>query len=150
MTESKRFSALISYVKAGCAMMVLMSVVGIALVKVAPFLTLEQLIFQDWYGKPTLPPEAVKPFELGYLLFAWLSVLSGATLYMTVQHGLRLGERWAYHCYLLLGLLWPVGAVAVALYTTAYWYLLSASIMTVLFLPPVFLLRPFIKPAHAQ
>ena len=64
------------------------------------------------------------------------------------RHGpLQLRERWAYHCYLILGLAWPVGAIGVALYTTAYWYLLSASIMTALFTPPVFLLRPFIKPA---
>jgi hypothetical protein len=146
MEPSKLFGALIAYVKAGCATMVLASVLGIALVKVAPFLTLEQLIFMDWYGKPTLPPEAVKPFELGYLLFAWLSILSGITLWYTVQYGLRLRERWAYHCYVILGVFWPIGAIGVALYTTAYWYLLSASIMTLLFLPPVFLLRPFIKP----
>jgi hypothetical protein len=141
------FRALILYLKAGCATLVLMSVAGIALLRVAPFLTLEQLIFIDWYGQPSLPPEAVKPFELCYLLFAWLSVLSGITLYYTVQHGLRLGERWAYHCYFAIGVFWPLGAVGIALYTTAYWYLLSASIMTLMFLPPVFLLRPFIKPS---
>ena len=147
MDQSKTFPTLILYVKAGCAMMALMSVVGIALLKVAPFLTLEQLIFQDWYGRPTLPPDAVKPFELAYLLFAWLSVLSAITLYFTVRHGLQLRERWGYHCYVVLGVFWPVGAVAIALYTTAYWYMLSASIMTIMFLPPVFLLRKHMKPA---
>lgn len=141
------FTGLMRYLRAGCAMMVVMSVVGMALVNVAPFFTLEQLMFQDWYGKPTLPPEAVKPFQLGFLLFCWLSVVSGAMLYYVVRYGLERRERWSYHCYLLLGVAWPIGAIGVALYTTAYWYLLSASIMTVLFLPPVFLLRPYIKPA---
>jgi len=147
MDETKVFDGVITYVKAGCWMMVGASVLGIALVKVAPFLTLEQLIFQDWYGRPTLPPEAVKPFELGYLLFAWLSVLTGITMFYTVRHGLQQRERWGYHCYVLLGVFWPVGAVGVALYTTAYWYLLSATMMAALFLPPVFILPKYLKPA---
>ena len=146
MDESKLFSRLIAYVKGGCVMMGVASLIGIALVKVAPFLTLEQLIFRDWYGTTTLPREAARPFEFAYLLFAWLSVLSAVTLYYTVRHGLQQRERWGYHCYVVLGVFWPVGAVAIALYTTAYWYLLSASIMTFAFMPPVFLLRRFIKP----
>jgi len=51
--------------------------------------------------------------------------------------------------YVVLGVCWPIGAIAIALYTTAYWYLLSASLMTLMFLPPVFLLRRYMKPAEA-
>lgn len=145
--HSRLFRVLIAYAKGACLFMAVMSLAGMLLVKVAPFLTLEQLIFRDWYGTPKLPAEAVRPFELGYLLFGWLSVLSAIVLYFTVRHGLQLRERWGYHCYLTLGVGWPIGAAGIALYTTAYWYLLSAAIMTISFLPPVFLLRKFIKPA---
>jgi hypothetical protein len=147
MENSKLFTWQVKYLKAACWMLVAMSVAGVALVDVAPFLTLDQLIFLDWYGQPTLPPEAVKPFRLAMLLFSYLSVLSGILLYYVVRYGIERRERWAYHAYLWLGVAWPLGAIAIAIVSTAYWYLLSASIMTVLFLPPVFLLRPFMKPA---
>jgi len=144
-SDDRRFAALIAYVKGACIVMAGMSALGIVLLKVAPLLTLEQLIFQGWYGKTTLPPEAVKPFEFCYLLFAWLSVLAAATLYSTVRHGLAKRERWAYRSYVVMGVFWPLGAIAIGLYASAYWYLLSAGMMAVAFLPPVFLLRPHIE-----
>ncbi len=129
--------------------MLLTGVAGMALLNVAPFLTLEQMIFMDWYGKPTLPPEAVKPFQLAFLLFCWLSVLSAVNLWFVVVYGIQKREAWGYTCYLALGVGWPLGAIGIAIYTTAYWYLLSAGIMTLCFTPPVFLLKRFMKPAEA-
>jgi len=143
---SKLFTFQVKYLKAACFMLVGMSGVGVALIDVAPFLTLEQLIFLDWYGQPTMPPEAVKPFRLAMLLFSWLSVLTGAVLYYVVRYGIERRERWAYRCYLWLGIAWPAGAIVISFVTTAYWYLLSAGFMTLMFTPPVFLLRRFMKP----
>lgn len=139
--DAKRIALLVTYLKVAAASLVVVSALGIALIEVAPLLTLEQLIFMDWYGQTALPPEARKPFRLAMLLFDWLSILSGITLYYVIRHGIERRERWAYHCYLWLGLFWPAGAIGIALYTTAYWYLLSAGAMAVLFAPPVFLLR---------
>jgi hypothetical protein len=62
-----------------------------------------------------------------------------------VQHGLRARQRWAYHCYVVLGIFWPLGGIGIAIYTTAYWYLLSAGIMTAMFTPPVFLLPRYLE-----
>jgi hypothetical protein len=146
MVEANKFFALqVKYLKAACFTIAAMSVVGCVLVDVAPLLTLEQLIFLDWYGKPTLPAEAVKPFRFAMLLFSWLSALMGAVLYYVVRYGIERRERWAYHCYLWLGIAWPVGAIAIGLITTAYWYLVSAGFMTIMFTPPAFFLRRFMK-----
>jgi hypothetical protein len=144
---SKSFRYLVGYLKLGAAMLIAMSIVGIGLIEVAPFLTLEQLIFIDWYGRPTLPAEAVMPFRLAMLLFSWLSVLSGILLYYIVRYGIERRERWAYHAYLWLGVAWPLGAAVIAIYSTAYWYLLSAGFMTLLFTPPVFLLGRYMNEA---
>jgi hypothetical protein len=145
MDEPRLFRALISYLKGACIFMGASSLVAMPLVNVAPFLTLDQLIFLDWYGTPTLPADAVRPFQLGFLLFCWLSILSAIMLWFVVVHGIAKRERWGFHAYLTLGIGWPIGAFGIGLYTQAYWYLLSASIMTVSFLPPVFLLGKYMK-----
>ena len=149
MTETATpplFTFLVKYLKAACWGLVAISVAGTALVDIAPLLTLDQLIFLDWYGQPTLPAEAVKPFRLAMLLFSWLSVLMGIVLHYVVKYGIERRERWAYHAYLWLGVAWPLGAIVIGIVTTAWWYLLSAAIMTFMFTPPVFLLGKFMKP----
>lgn len=127
--------------------MAVSSAAAMLLVNIAPLLTLEQLVFLDWYGTSTLPSDAVRPFQLGFLLFGWLSILAAIMLWFVVVHGVAKGERWAFHCYLVIGLGWPIGAIGVGLYTTAYWYLISAAVMTLSFTPPVFLLGKYMKPA---
>ena len=105
---------------------------------------LEGLIVTDLYGNSEMPGGARPMFEFMFLLFDGLSILSFAMLLMVVSIPLYRREKWAFWCYLLLGLGWPLAGAAIALVSGAHSYFYSVSIMVMLFLPPVFVLRRYI------
>jgi hypothetical protein len=142
MSENK-FIGTINYLKVvtcfGAAMcFILMFFVGFD-----PSHSLDAMIWQDLYGTSELPDIAKPAFNLAFLVFAWLSVLTMILIYLVTKYALAKKEKWAYGAIILIGIFWPLGAAVITLYTKAWSYFISVGMMTILFLPPVILLFPY-------
>ena len=145
MSSDKIFNAVIQYLKVVTLFATLMCVVMLYFMSFDPMHGLDSMILTDLYGTPVMPDAARPIFNFMFLLFDWLSVLSMFTIYLVVRYGLAKKERWAYLAYLLIGVLWPIGAGVIALFCGTNSYFVSVAIMTLLFTPPAILLIPYFK-----
>ncbi|MFN0173681.1 MAG: hypothetical protein ACKVU0_03445 [Saprospiraceae bacterium] len=149
MNSDKLFNATIHYLKIVTLFATVMCVVMLYFQSFDPMHGLDGMIMNDLYGTTTMPDAARPLFNLMFLLFDWLSVLSMFTIYLVVRYGLAKKERWAYFAYLLIGVFWPLGAGVIAWYCGASSYYVSVAIMTVLFMPPAILLFPHFKKTNS-
>lgn len=147
MQTDKLFSTIIAYLKIATIFGMIMCLFLMPFKSFDPMGAdgLEGMIMHDLYGSKNMPAEARPAFDLGFLLFDMLSVLTLAGQYLVIKHGLAQQQKWAFHYMLLIGFVWPLGAAGVALHTGAYSYLYSAGIMAVLFTTPVLLLWKYFR-----
>lgn len=143
MRSDKVFSGTITYLKFATLFGALMCFALMFFKGFDPAHSLDSMIWNDLYKQPRLPEVAMPAFELPFLLFSWLSVLSLLMLYLIAKHALAKKEKWSYWCFAMIGAGWPIGAVAITFHTQAWSYFVSAGMMTVLFFPPLLLLYPF-------
>ncbi len=137
------FHATISYLKIIACLGAGMCFVLMFFISFDPWNGLDAMIWKDLYGTTTLPDIARPAFNLIFLMFTWLSVLTMILLFLVTKYALAKKEKWAYGAVILIGVFWPLGATMITLYTAAWSYFISVAAMTALFLPPVILLYPF-------
>ena len=139
----KKFNSLITYMKGICLMMFFACLIAFFFVNTMPFFTLEQLVFNDIYGTPQMPDDARPAFVFAFLLFNLASIVACVFQYGVVKHSIAKKEKWGYQVYTVNSVLWVIGVSCIALYTGAHSYFLSAGIMTLVLIPPVFLLKKY-------
>lgn len=145
MASEKIFNGTVAYLKIVTGFGALMCFVLMFFVGFDPWHGLDSMIWTDLYGTKELPENAEPAFTLPFLLFAWLSVMSMILLYLIAKYPLTRKEKWAYMCFVLIGIGWPLGGGLITWYTKAWSYFVSVGMMTALFLPPVFLLFPHFR-----
>jgi hypothetical protein len=147
MTNDKLFTATISYLKIVTVAGILLCILSLFTKSFDPMGAdgLEGMIMTDLYGVKNMPAAAKPAFEFAFLLFVLLSILTLAGQWLVIQHGLAKKQKWAYHYMILVGICWPIGACAIAMYTGAYSYLVSAGMMTVLFTSPTIVLYKYFR-----
>jgi|SRR5687767_2023256 len=145
--SDKLFSSTISYLKIATLFGLLMCFVLMPFKSFDPMGAegLEGMIMNDLYGGKNMPADARPAFEFAFLLFDLLSILSLATQYLVIKYALEKREKWAYWYMWGIGFLWPVGASLIALHTGAHAYFVSVGIMTLLFFPPLLLLKKYFR-----
>lgn len=110
-----------------------------------PWHSLDGMIWTDLYGNPDLPEVAKPAFTLPFLLFCWLSVLTMVLMFLIAKFSLARKEKWAFWCFILIGIFWPLGGALITYYTNAWSYFVSVGMMTILFFPPTILLFPHFR-----
>jgi hypothetical protein len=143
--REKVFKTTITYLKAVTGFSALMCFILIFFIGFDPWHSLDEMIWTDLYGSPTLPDVAKPAFTLPFLLFCWLSVLTMIVLFLITKYSLAKKEKWAYWVIILIGLFWPLGGAIITYYTNAWSYFVSVGMMTILFFPPVILLFPHFR-----
>jgi hypothetical protein len=145
MASEKIFNGTISYLKVVFLFGSLMCFVLMFFIGFDPWHSLDSMIWSDLYGQKTLPENCKSAFELPFLLFSWLSVLSMLMLYFISKYPLAQKQQWAFWCIVLIGIFWPGGAAVITYYTQAWSYFVSVGMMTLMFFPPVLLLYPHFR-----
>lgn len=141
----KFFIGTVKYLKLASSLGAAMCFLLIFFIGFDPMHSLDAMIWQDLYGTSELPEIAKPAFNLAFLVFNWLSVLTMILVYLITKYALANKEKWAYRAIILVGLFWPLGAALITLYTKAWSYFISVGIMTILFFPPVILLYPYFR-----
>lgn len=143
MEPDKLFKSTIAYYKIVTAFSAVMCFVLFFYKSFDPVRGLEQMIVNDLYGTKVMPAEARPIFEFVFLLFDLLSFLTLALQYMVIHFALQKREKWAYYSMFLIGLGWPIAAALISLQCGTNSYFISVGMMTVLFLPPLVVLKKY-------
>lgn len=140
MASEKIFKGTLAYLKLVTGFAAVMCFVLMFFVGFDPMHSLDSMIWTDLYGSKELPEQAKPAFTLPFLLFSWLSVLTMIMLFLVAKYPMEKKEKWAYWCFVLVGIFWPAGGAAITIYTGAASYFVSVGMMAILFFPPVVLL----------
>ncbi|MBY0432729.1 MAG: hypothetical protein K2U26_01315 [Cyclobacteriaceae bacterium] len=143
------FSRTIAYLKAATLLGTFVCLLSIFFVGLDPWHALDRMIWVDLYGNPELPDAAKPAFTLAFLLFSWLSALTMILVFLITKYSLAKKEAWAFGAIILIGIFWPLGGAMIAYYTSAWSYLISVAMMTILFFPPVILLLPHFRSSQS-
>jgi len=140
----KIFNRTIQYFKISTISGVFICILSIVFNGLDPFHSLDGMLWNDLYNTSTLPDISKPVFNLFFLLFTYISIIVMILLFLITKYALSKKEKWAYFCIVLIGVFWPIGGSIITIYTKAWSYFISVGMMTVLFLPPVILLYPYI------
>lgn len=137
-----RFHIGLIYLKTATLIAFITCVVGLVSRSFDPVRALEGLISLDLYGTSTIPADARAIYEFMVLLFTWLSILLFLMQYVVIQYAIANQEQWAFYTVLSVILLWLLGGAGITWYSGAYAYFYSLAGVGLLFLPPLWLIKP--------
>lgn len=136
----------VGYLKFMTIVGIIFSVLGWVLYHFDPWGSLDSLLWADLYGQPTLPAAAEPAFQFAFSLFCLISIVALIMQYAILKYVVEKGEAWGAKVLLAGMIVWVLGAVDIAFREGAKSYLVSATFMTVLFIPAL-LIATFSKKA---
>ena len=93
----------------------------------------------------SLPPDAQIAFEFPFMLFALLSMVSSVLMFYIIHFALSKKEQWAADALLIAASVWVIGAIAIILTYSYYFYFWSVGIFSITILFPLVLVRKYLR-----